>query len=226
MAVSESRTKGAQTLARGLTILKFVAASPEGVTIAEVAGFAQVHRSMAYRVLETLLDAGLISRGADSKYRGAAGLLELAAAGHAGLRQAAREPLQSAADELGVTLALLVVEGHAGLREARAVLVCAPQTSHFHITFREGSSHPLNQGAAGAALSAMIEDPNNLLAAYTTFGEVEPNMHGIAVPLILSPPQPLACVLAISQRDDLTEPATLRLQQVVEEIHSKSHEEN
>ena len=209
--------KGTQTLARGLDILKFVVASQHGATIAEVSEFAQVHRTIAYRVLETLAAQGLISRGADQRYRGAFGLLALAAGAHADLRQAAHDALQHAADELGTTLAMLVVEGHGQLRQARAVLVSEPRTSHMHLTFREGSTHYLHEGAAGVALTAMLnEEP--LAPAYTTFGEVEPGMHGIAVPLVLAAPAPKACLLAITQRADLEDDATVLLTRVATQV--------
>lgn len=195
-----SRTKGAQTLARGLRVLKFVAAARDGVSIAQVAEFVQVHRSMAYRVLETLCDSGLVARLDDGRYHGAAGLLALARGGYSGLRQVALGPVQAAADQLGVTVALLVAEGPKGHESAVAVLVCAPVTRGFHITFTEGSTHPLDRGAAGRALSALLAG-GEVGDYYTTFGEVEPQMHGLSVPLGLGPSAPAACLVVISQRE-------------------------
>lgn len=211
--------KGTQTLARGLEILKFVVASPTGATIAEVSEFAGVHRTIAYRVLETLAAQGFVNRGGDQRYRGAFGLLALAAGAHADLRQAAHEVLQRAADELGTTLAMLVVEGHGQLRHARAVLVSEPRTSHMHLTFREGSTTALDEGAAGAALTAMLSG-KPLAEAYTTFGEVEPNMHGIAVPVHLTPSAPKVCLLAITQRADIEDDATALLTRVASQVAS------
>lgn len=197
---AQSRTRGAQTLARGLRVLKFVAAARDGASIAQVAEFAEIHRSMAYRILETLVDSGLVARLADGRYHGSAGLLALARAGYSGLRQIAHEPVQAAADRLGVTLALLVAEGPKGHESAVSVLVCAPATRGFHITFAEGSTHPLDRGAAGKALSAVLAG-GPLEPYYTTFGEVEPEMHGLAIPLVPSESAPPACLVAISQRE-------------------------
>ncbi|MFC0582527.1 helix-turn-helix domain-containing protein [Micrococcoides hystricis] len=217
----QSRTRGAQTLARGLRVLKFVAAADDGVTIGQVADFAQIHRSMAYRILEALVDSALVTRAASGRYYGASGLLALGRGGYAGLRQAGLEPVQTAANQLGVTLALLVAEGAAGRENATAVLVCAPATLGFHITFAEGSSHPLHLGAAGAALTAILEG-GPLETHYTTYGEVEPYMYGLAVPVVLGGSAPAACLVAISQRETDPERFVPVMTQAVEQIVTES----
>ena len=65
-----------------------VAAAPGGLTVQEVADRLEVHRTIAHRLLATLADHHLISRGPDNRFRAGGGLTALAggraehAAGH------------------------------------------------------------------------------------------------------------------------------------------------
>ena len=147
---SASRTAGSQTLARGLEVLRLVAGTPAGLGINEVAEHAGIHRTGAYRLLNTLCDAQLLHRGADGRYRGAAGLLSLSASAYHSLIAAAEPVLRRYADELGATLALIVREGD----EAIALRVTAPTSGTYHVSFAEASRHPLDLGAAGHAILA------------------------------------------------------------------------
>src|SRR5699024_3982722 len=106
--------------------------------------------TIAYRSLNTLCDAQLLHRGPDRRYRGAAGLLSLAAAGHQHLRSTAIPHLHRAAEKLEATVALLVREGNTAV----ALAVVPPTSGNYHITFSEGAYHPLSKGAAGVALRA------------------------------------------------------------------------
>src|SRR5699024_7980244 len=137
---AETRTTGSQTLSRGLSILRLVTESAEGLTNAEVVKVAGVHRTVAYRILNTLCDAQLLHRGPDGRYRGAAGILSVAAAGHQHLRSTAIPHLHRAAYELEATVALLVREGN----RAVALAVVPPTSGTYHITFSEGAYHPLS----------------------------------------------------------------------------------
>ncbi|EMQ98698.1 IclR family transcriptional regulator [Paeniglutamicibacter gangotriensis Lz1y] len=213
-----SRTAGSQTLARGLEVLRLVAGTPAGLSINEVAEHAGIHRTGAYRLLNTLCDAQLLHRGADSRYRGAAGLLTLSASAYHSLLAAAEPVLRRYADELGATLALIVREG----AEAIALRVTAPTSGTYHVSFAEASRHPLDLGAAGHAILAsepenIGEDPR-VTAARThgyaqTFGEVEPGMHGLAVPLARDICGVPACLNLITVRQDQATSAVAVLQQ-------------
>lgn len=198
-----SRTSGSQTLARGLEILRAVAAAPDGMSVTEVAEAAGVHRTIAYRALNTLADTHLLHRGPDGRYRGAAGLLALAPAAYSSLAAAARPQLRDLADRLSAAVSLIVRQGE----EAVALAVLAPANGIYHVSFSEGSVHPLNRGAAGLALlAACPEQPGEPKAVAAvrsegfarTFGEVEPNMHGLAVPLDATATGVPACLNVIS----------------------------
>ncbi|MFN8198357.1 MAG: helix-turn-helix domain-containing protein [Nakamurella multipartita] len=117
-------TGGAQTLARGLSALKAVVAAPDGLSAQDVGDLLGVHRTIAYRLLTTLVDAGLVSRGQDGRFRGAVGLLQLTAGAFHTLRAAAVPILRRLANDVGSTVSLLVVEndeavalGRRGIRD-------------------------------------------------------------------------------------------------------------
>lgn len=204
---SGSRTSGSQTLARGLTVLKSVAVSADGLAVSEVASRAGVHRTVAYRLLNTLADAGFVRRGDDGRYRGAAGLATLSPAAHQALLAAARPVLRDAVEELGAAVALVVRDG----QDAVALAVLSPVTGGFHITFTEGSRHPLDRGAAGLATlaSGPARPGESALVGRTrqdgyalTFGEVEPGMYGLAVPLDRAAVGVEGCLNLISVREE------------------------
>lgn len=203
-----SRTAGSQTLARGLDVLRQVAASRDGLSVAEVAERAGVHRTIAYRILNTLADARMIHRGPDARYRGAAGLLGLSSAALQSLNAAALPVLRETVDRLAATVALIVREGD----DAVALAVVAPTGGTYHVAFSEGSRHPLDRGAAGHALLASgAPEPGESDAVRgvraagfaRTFAEVEPNMHGLAVPIDAEAAGVQACLNVITVREDV-----------------------
>jgi DNA-binding IclR family transcriptional regulator len=209
---SPSRTTGSQTLARGLEALKAIAGSRDGLTIQDVAAILGVHRTVAYRLLNTLEDAALVRRGDDNRYRGASGLVALARAAHASLRAAALPVLGQVANELGSTVSLLVREG----QDAVALAVVEPQNTGYRVSFAEGSRHPLDRGAAGhAILASYPPDPSDSEdvrrtrdSGYSiTFGEVEPGMFGLAAPLRGTSTDAPACLNLITTRRELAESA-------------------
>lgn len=222
-STAQSRTAGSQTLARGLDVLRAVAAAPDGMAVADVAEHAGIHRTVAYRLLNTLEDARLVHRGPDGRYRGAAGLLTLSSAAHSSLAAAARPLLRELADQLGATVSLIVRQG----QEAVALAVISPADGAYHVTFSEGSSHSLTIGAAGHALLAadpeVPGEPESVARVRRegfagTYGEVEPNMHGLAVPLDAAVSGVPACLNVISARSNLGETAVPLLQAAASRI--------
>lgn len=207
-----TRTIGSQTLARGLRALQFVAANPAGVTVQDVAGELDVHRSIASRVLTTLADFRMVLRGPDGRFRIGAGLTALASGVHATLRDLAHPVLHDLARETRATVALLVVEGD----EAVALAVIAPPDAAYTIVFQPGSRHPLERGAAGLALlSARPPHPGEPEGATrareqgyaSTFAEVEPGAYGVAVPLAQVEGFPTACLNLITYRHEVADAA-------------------
>ncbi len=174
----------------------------------EVADHVGVHRTIAYRLLSTLTQFRLVSKGEDGRYRPAAGLAVLGASFDHNLRQVCLPTLRSLADELGTTVSLLVAEGD----EQVAIAVIVPTQVAYQLAFHEGSRYPLDRGAAGIALlSSMPPRPGerDLVAAarergwVMTHGEIEPNTYGLAVAVQRPAPSPPTCINLISHREDV-----------------------
>lgn len=199
---------GSQTLARGLSALQAVASAPAGVTAAEVADFVGVHRTIAYRLLSTLAQSRFITKGEDGKYRPAATLAVLGASFDNNVRQLSVPTLRLLADDLGTTVSLLVAEGD----QQVAIAVIVPTLVFYQLSFHEGSRYPLDRGSAGIALlSSMPPRPGerDLVSQardqgfVITYGEIEPDTYGLAVPVRRRPPSPPTCINLISHREDV-----------------------
>ncbi len=214
---------GSKTLARGLRALRLVVASPRGLSIQELATRLEVHRTIAYRMLQTLAEARLVTRGPDGSYYGSVGLLLLQPAGYAAFRRLALPVAQDAANDLGATVSVLVAEAN----EAIAVVVAAPVDARYRIVFSEGSTHPLTRGAAGHALSALApatpDDPPEVALAREqgwarSFAEVEPGAHGVAVPVPVQRAGLRACVNLITYREDVADGSVDRLRRAAHDL--------
>jgi DNA-binding IclR family transcriptional regulator len=199
---------GSQTLARGLTALQLVAGSGTGLTMQELADRIGVHRTIAYRLLSTLSQFRLVAKGDDGRYRPAAGLAVLGASFDRSVRQLSLPTLRALADELGTTVSLLVAEGD----EQVAIAVIVPTQVAYQLAFHEGSRYPLDRGAAGIALLASMPPrpgERDLVVRtrergwVTTYGEIEPNTYGLAVPVHRPAPSPPTCINLISHREDV-----------------------
>ncbi|WP_374024384.1 IclR family transcriptional regulator [Mycobacterium sp. HNNTM2301] len=199
---------GSQTLARGLTALQTVADSRAGLTVQQLADQIGVHRTIAYRLLTTLAEFRLVAKGEDGRYRPAAGLATLGAAFDRNVRQVSLPTLRALADELGTTVSLLIAEGD----QQVAIAVIVPSHVAYQLSFHEGSRYPLDRGAAGIALLASMPPrprERDLVTRarergwVTTYGEIEPNTYGLAVPVHRPPQSPSTCINLISHREDV-----------------------
>jgi DNA-binding IclR family transcriptional regulator len=223
--VTSAAPAGSQTLARGLSALKLISESQSGLTIQEVAERLGVHRTVASRLLATLVHFGLIARH-HGRFRPGAGLAVLGASFENNLRDLSMPVLRSLADRTHATAALLVAEG----AEQVAVAVLVPLGVDYHLSFQQGSRYPLDRGAAGLALLASrpaVLGERELVAQarangwVMTHGEVEPNTYGLAVPLKRSSAAPPTCIHLISHRQDILErgrPAVLDAARQLEQI--------
>src|SRR5699024_5433846 len=125
--------------------------------------------------------------------------------------------------ELEATVALLVREGN----RAVALAVVPPTSGTYHITFSEGAYHPLSKGAAGIALLAAEApspgDSEQVVEARSrgyakTFGEVEPHMYGLAVPLPAHGLTPTACLNVITVKEETATSAIEQLRRTATEL--------
>ena len=207
-ATPAAKNSGSQTLDRGLRALEFVAATPGGLSVQEVADRLGVHRTIAHRLLATLADHHVIARGTDNRFRAGGGLIALAGGLASTLRDTAMPIMRELADELESTVVLLVREGD----EVVGIAVASPTNSTYHLAFRAGSRHPLGRGAAGICLLSALparpgERPEVTRARAQGFsvskGEVEPGAHGLAVLIRQGDQTPEACLNLITYRDDI-----------------------
>src|SRR5437870_9942957 len=99
---------GNQTLARGLRVLLAIADSKQGLSVQQVGEMLGVHRSIAYRLLQTLVDFGLVARSSDGPYIPGARLATLAEAYLPTLRDVTGPVMRSLADRLQSTISLFV----------------------------------------------------------------------------------------------------------------------
>jgi len=216
-----SRQPGSQTLARGLTALLSVVEAPTGLSVSDVAAALDVHRSIAYRVLQTLTDFDFVMRTDEGLYRPGARLAVLSDSYLPRLRQVALPVMRSLADEVGSTISLFVAEG----REAVAIEIVEPTTVSHHISFKRGMRTPIDRGSAGYALLAAEPasdvDPEPVrmarkLGFATSHGEIDPGAYGVAAAIPNASPR--SCINLITYRPDQAESSARKIAQAATEI--------
>jgi DNA-binding IclR family transcriptional regulator len=172
-----------QTLDRGLRVLRVLAASPGGLSITALAAEVGVNRTVVYRLVTTLEQHGLARRDGAGRLHVGLGVLALARGLQPVLRELAQPVLRSLAEELGCTAHLTFADGG----EALAIAVVEPTWTDFHVAYRVGARHPLDQGAAGRAilLGREIREGRPADKRYVvTTGELQPGARGLAAPVL------------------------------------------
>jgi DNA-binding IclR family transcriptional regulator len=166
-----------QTLARGLRVLRVLAGEPHGLTMTELARRVEVNRTVAYRLVATLVEFGLARRDDQGRVYVGVGVLELARGIEPLLRDQARPVLRRLAEEVGATAHLTIAEGE----EALAIAVIEPTWTDYHVAYRVGTRHPLERGAAGRAILMGRDDGGESYAI--THDELQPGASGLAAPV-------------------------------------------
>jgi len=179
--VAAPRSEASQTLDRGIRILESLAERGDfaGLTVTELAAALGVGRPVVYRLVATLEVHHLVARADDGRVRLALGLSRLASAVTPIVRAEARPVLRELADAVGATAHLTIAEGD----EALALVVVEPSWTDFHVAYRSGARHRLDQGAAGRAILAGRAGEAGLVASD---GELQAGAHGLAVPLAVA----------------------------------------
>ncbi|MEO3891222.1 helix-turn-helix domain-containing protein [Nonomuraea sp. B5E05] len=168
--------ESAQTLERGLRLLRLLADGRNGRTPTELSAELSLSRPVVYRLLTTLMKEGFVRRDADGRVHLGFGVLVLAQAVQPLLRAAAMPALRRLAEEVGATAHLTVAEGDDGL----AVAVVEPSWTDMHVAYREGSRHPLAKGAAGRAILGLREGGDDY---FVTEGQLQEGARGVAAPV-------------------------------------------
>lgn len=212
---------GSQTLARGLRALLAVVESPDGITVQKLAGDLGVHRSIAYRLLQTLVGFGFVSHGDDGTYRAGPRLATLGDAYLPTLRRLALPVMRRVADQLGCTVSLFVADGG----EAVSIELVEPTTASHHIAFKAGMRTPITRGAAGYALlaagPAVPGEPGPVTRARergyaVSEGEIEFGAYGVAAAIPNSHPR--ACLNLITHREDQAKAAEAHITEAARQV--------
>lgn len=217
-------TVHSQTLARGIRILEILAEAPGPMTIAELSRTLGVHRSIAYRILRTLEDHGLVTRDAAGGVSLGSRLAALARSVARDLQAAVLPELTAAANELGMT-AFLVVLDHS---ECVTLVSVEPRHAVATVAQRPGTRHPLANGAPGLAIQSSLTDaewaafapgehPRAEAVAVPEIGyatshdEVIPGMSSVAVPMRIAGQSPAALAVVYVATDRAPQVIATRL---------------
>lgn len=222
--VATSRQFGNQTLARGLQALVAVVNAPGGMTVQEMAAALGVHRSIAYRTLQTLVDHGFLSHRGDGVYLGGPRLASLSSAYLPRLRTFALPVMRDLADAVGASITLFVIEGGSAV----AIEMAEPTTAVHHISFRKGMVTPLDRGAAAYALLAggppQPDEPDEVTRARErgyalSAGEVEDGAYAVAVHIPGTSPS--ACLNLITHLSHKAETSAPQLKEAAAAIAAR-----
>jgi DNA-binding IclR family transcriptional regulator len=187
-----------QTLSRGIRMLEILSGEAAPLSIGEVSNRLGVHRSVAYRILRTLEDHGLVTRDSTGGLLLGTGLAVLARGVARDLQTAVLPELTSLANELGATAFLVVMDRG----DCTTLTSVEPRHSRASVAQRPGTRHPLHAGAPGLAIQAILDDAQweeispevprrpevasvHELGFAVSHHEVLPGVTGVAVPLKL-----------------------------------------
>lgn len=232
MSSRQESAPASQTLSRGIRLLEELADARAPLSIDDLAARVQLHRSVAYRLLRTLEDHGLVTRDAAGAVRLGTGLAALAAGVAADLQAEALPELTAAANDLGMTCFLVVLDHD----ECVTLTSVEPRHGVTAVAQRPGARHPITRGAPGRAILAQLpprrwpDDVDARLAAEvadaaargwaTSHDEVVPTLRAVAVPLAVRGREP-AAVAAVHVATPLDDPAiAARLTAAAETIQS------
>jgi len=206
------RAPASQTLSRGIRILEILREAGEPLSIDDVARRLGVHRSVAYRLLRTLEDHGLVGRTEAGRIELGARLAALAAGVAQDLQSEALPELTAVANELGMTCFLVVLDRD----ECVTLSSVEPRHAVASVAQRPGSRHPVGRGAPGKAVLSLLprsqwpeavteqterEVREGLARGFMiSHDEVIPNLHAVAVPLPLRGRAP-AAIAVVSLAD-------------------------
>ncbi len=206
---SAAPVPASQTLSRGIRILEILADARGALSIDEIARRLEVHRSVAYRLLRTLEDHGLIARDSAGAVQLGARMAALAAGVAHDLQAEALPELTAVANELGMTCFLAVLDHD----ECITLASVEPRHAVASVAQRPGARHSVAVGAPGKAILSILPsaqwpaDVSERLRAEvaeaaergwaTSHDEVIPTVQAVAVPLRLRSGQRPAAIAVV-----------------------------
>ncbi len=219
-----------QTLSRGVRILEILADSAAPLPIGELAVRLDVHRSIAYRLVRTLEDHGLVVRNSNGNVLLGVRMATLAAGVARDLQAEALPELTAAANELGVTSFLAVLDQH----QCVTLVSVEPRHAAASMAQRPGARHSITVGAPGKAIMSLLPESEwpvgvsdrlrsdvadvSARGYATSHDEVIPMVQSVAVPLLLRsrPPAAISVVYVGSHHEP--EVIAARLQRAADTI--------
>jgi DNA-binding IclR family transcriptional regulator len=201
----EAPAPHSQTLSRGIRVLEILAESDTPLSIAELSAALGLHRSIAYRILRTLEDHGLVIRDAAGAVLLGPRLAALARGVSRDLQTAALPELTAVANELAMTTFVAVLD-----RDEVVTLVSVePRHSRATVAQRPGTRHPLAAGAPGIAIQSSLTPQQWTELGHgdvrrsnatevrergfaVSHDEVIPGVSSVAAPLVVSGERPAA----------------------------------
>lgn len=216
--MAESSAPASQTLSRGIRILEVLADAREPLSIDDLARRLDVHRSVAYRLLRTLEDHGLVARDGNGRVSLGARMAALAAGVAHDLQAEALPELTDVANEFGMTCFLSVLDHD----ECVTLASVEPRHSVASVAQRPGTRHPVTRGAPGKAILSLVPGaswPAEAAASlrdevadaasrgwFESHDEVIPSLRAVAVPLELRGRGPAAiAVVYLASRHEPAE---------------------
>ena len=214
--MTTATTPASQTLSRGIRILEVLADARAPLSIDEIAERLDVHRSVAYRLVRTLEDHGLVERDAGRRIELGARLAALAAGVAHDLQAEALPELTAVAGDLGATCFLTVLDHE----ECVTLSSVEPRHAVNPVAQLPGTRHPVTRGAPGKAILSVVperawpvtigDDLEREIRDAATRGyaishdEVIPSLRAVAVPLVLRGrgPAAIAVVFVASAHTD------------------------
>src|SRR5690625_747109 len=182
---------GSQTLSRGIRVLEILSDAGGPLTIDETASRLGVHRSNAYRLVRTLEDHGLVGRDPHGGLVLGARLAALAAGVDRDLQAEALPELTTAANELGMTCFVTVLD-----REECVTLTSVePRHAVAAVAQRPGTRHFVGVGAPGRAILAQV--PQSEWPAEVS-GQVAADVHGAGAGVFISYDEVIANLRAVA----------------------------
>jgi DNA-binding IclR family transcriptional regulator len=209
-------TPALQTLSRGIRVLEHLADVRGSSTIDETAAALGVHRSIAYRLVRTLEQHGLVVRDEAGRITLGSRMAALAAGVAHDLQAEALPELTAIANELGMTCFLTTLDRD----ECVTLLSVEPRHAVASVAQRPGTRHSVTVGAPGKAILSTlpasgwpegVSDATRAEADHvvddgfaTSHDEVIPSLRSVAVPLSVRgrAPAALAVVYVASTHDD------------------------
>lgn len=193
---------GSQTLSRGLTALSIIGESDTPLTVPELAERLSIHRSMAYRLVNTFEEHGFARRTASGHIELGARLAAIARNVARDLQSAAMPELVRIANDRGVTSILVTYDGEAAVTIASA----EPEQFDTRLGQRPGTRHPIDRAAPGRVIRSQLHPESYPPARFeVSHSEVVEGLTAVAVPLRQpdGSPASLAALLLTSEDADI-----------------------